>query len=106
MAVALGHLAAQHRAGRAIDARDLFLDLDRHAGLERRHRLRDELAVEDVDDRVILRLAVRDGDTLIGLRLVEEPGEVEALALPVLDRVALVEHLHLPDHLLEAPIAH
>ena len=35
------------------------------------------------------------------LRLDEQLGEIEALGLPVLDQLALVEHLHLADHLVE-----
>ena len=40
-----------------------------------------------------------------GLRLHEQLGEIEALGLPVLHQLALVEHLHLADHLVEAAVA-
>ena len=76
------------------------------AVLERGLRFGDQPAVEDVVDLVILRLALVDGDALRRGRLVEQLGEVEALGLPVLDHLALVEHLHLPDHLGEGAVAH
>ena len=57
-------------------------------------------------DLVLLPLAPVDADLVGRHRLGEQPGEVEALGLPVLDHLALVEHLHLADHLVEAAIAH
>ena len=42
---------------------------------------------------------------LARLRLVEQLGEIEALGLPVLHQRALVEHLHLADHLVEGAVA-
>src|SRR5256885_7199126 len=35
----------------------------------------------------------------------EQAREIKALGLPVLDQLALVEHLHLPDHFVELAIA-
>ena len=55
---------------------------------------------------MILRLAVVDVHARRRLRLEEQPGKVEALGLPVLDHLALVEHLHLADHLGEGAEAH
>ena len=105
MAIALGDLAGEHRAGRAVDVPDRAFDRDRRAVLERAPRLLDEAAVEDVVDRVVLLLAVPDGDAFRRVRLVEQAREVEALGLPVRDRLGLVEHLHLPDHLVERAVA-
>ena len=51
-------------------------------------------------------LAAVDRRVVGGDRLGEQLGEVEALGLPVLDHLALVEHLHLADHLVEGAIAH
>ena len=51
---------------------------DREDLLKRRHRLFDEAAVEDIVDRVVLRLAVPDGDALRSVRLVKQAREVEA----------------------------
>ena len=102
MAVALGDLARQHGAGGAVGVADRRSEPHRRAAVERGLRFRDQLAVEDVVDLVVLRLAVEDRDALPAHRLGEQLGEVEALGLPVLDQLALVEHLHLPDHLVEA----
>ena len=77
----------------------------RRAAVKRGLRLRDQLAVEDVVDLVILRLALEDGGARRRLRLHEQLGEVEALGLPVLHQRALVEHLHLSDHLVEGAVA-
>ena len=102
VAVALGDLARQHRAGGAVDVADRGGDPHRRAAVERRLRLRDQLAVEDVVDLVILRLALVDRHAVRRDRLGEQLREIEALRLPVLDHLALVEHLHLADHLVEA----
>ena len=82
------------------------VDLHRRAAVERGLRLRDQLAVEDVVDLVVLLLAVVDARRRRGASgLVNSLREVEALGLPVLDHLALVEHLHLADHLVEGAIA-
>ena len=57
-------------------------------------------------DFVILRFAIVDVHARRRVRLEEQPREVEALGLPVLDHLALVEHLHLADHLGEGAEAH
>ena len=105
VAVALGDFAGEHGAGGAVGVADRGLQAHRRAAVERGLRLRDQLAVEDVVDLVVLLLAIVDGDALRRLRLGEQPGEIEALGLPVLDQLALVEHLHLADHLVERAIA-
>jgi len=105
MAVALGHFAGQHAADGAVDVANGDLQPYRRAAVERRLRLRDQLAVKDVVDLVILRLALVDGGAGRGRRLVEQLGEIEALGLPVLHQLALVEHLHLADHLVEGAVA-
>ena len=84
MAVAFGHLAGQHAAGGAVDIADGGLQPHRRAAVERGLRFRDQLAVEDVVDLVILRLAFEDRGVRRRRRLVEQLGEIEALGLPVL----------------------
>ena len=74
--------------------------------LQRAFRLRDQPAVEDVVDLVVLRFALVDGDAIGRVRLVEQLGEIEALGLPMRDQLVAVEHLHLADHLVEACVAH
>ena len=71
------------------------------AAFDRRARLRDQLVVENLVEAVVLAGAVADG-VARRPRLVEQLGEVEALA-PSNASIAssLVEHLHLPDHFVE-----
>ena len=77
----------------------------RRAAVERGLRFSDQFAVEDLVNLVVLRLAFEDVGSRLGLGLVEQPGEIETLGLPMLHQFAPVEHLHLADHLVEAPIA-
>src|SRR5262249_27490746 len=106
VAVALGHLAGQHRAGGAVGVLDRGADPYAAAALECVLRLRNQVAVEDGVNLVVLLLAVVDRHALRRIGLEEQLGEVEALRLPVLDHLALVEHLHLADHLGEGAEAH
>ena len=85
MAVALGDLARQHGAGGAVGVLDRGDDAYRRAAVERRLRLGDQPAIEDVVDLVILLLAVVDRDAGRRLGLVEQAREIEALGLPVRD---------------------
>ena len=55
---------------------------------------------------MILDFAIVDVHARRRVRLEEQPGEVEALGLPVLDHLALVEHLHLADHFGEGAESH
>ena len=81
-------------------------DPHRRAALQRRARLVDQRVVERLLQPVILRLA---NETCVspatGVGLWNSLREVEAIGLPVLDRLVAVEHLHLADHLVEAAIA-
>ena len=105
MTIALGDLAGEHGAGSAVGVVDHGLQPHRCAAVKRHLRFGDQLAVEDILDLVVLLLAMEDRRILLRHRLGEQLGEVEALGLPVLDELALVEHLHLPDHVVEAAIA-
>ena len=73
--------------------------------LERRLRLGDQLAVEDVVDRMLLR--PRAVHLLLRrLRLVEDAREIEPARLPVVDERLRVEEVGLADQLVELPHAH
>ena len=105
MAITLSDFAREHGAYGAVGVLDGGHDPQRCAAIERDLRLRDQLAVENGVDLVILRLAVVDRHSRRRVRLEEQPGEVEPLGFPVFDDLTLVEHLHLPDHFVERPIA-
>src|SRR4051812_46348497 len=106
VAVTLGDLAREHRARGAVGVLDRGLDPYRRAAIECGLCLGEQPAVEDGMDLVILDFAVVDVHARRRVRLEEQPGKVEALGLPVLDHLALVEHLHLADHLGEGAEAH
>src|SRR5690606_35217745 len=62
VAIDLGDLAREHRARGAVHAANRGLDPDRRAAVDGRARFRDQLAVEDLVDLVVLRLALEDVD--------------------------------------------
>ena len=66
VAVALGDFARQHGAGGAVGVPDRQRHAHRRAVFERGLRLRDQLAVDDVVDLVILLLAIDRAATLAG----------------------------------------
>ena len=81
--------------------------LHRRAALERGLRLRDQLAVEDVVDLVVLRLAVdRSRRRPAPSGLVNSLEKSRPFAFQCAITSLLVEHLHLADHLVEGAIAH
>ena len=102
VAVALGDLARQHGAGRPVDAPDRQVELDRLLLLERLAAKLDQRPVEHLVELVVLPLAIADGHLGRHLRLMEQAREVEPLGLPMIDRLALIEHLGAADHLGEA----
>ena len=75
MTVALGDFAGQHGAGGAVDISDRQSDAHRRAALKRRLRLRDQLAIDDVVDLMILPLAIEYRDARWRVRLGEQLGE-------------------------------
>ena len=102
MAEPLRHLARQHRAGGAVDIADRHVDADRPAPGQRGLCLFDQPAVEDALQVVVLPLSVMGRDARPRLGLGEQPRQVDALRLVVLDRAAPVEMLGLADHVREA----
>src|SRR5208282_521653 len=55
---------------------------------------------------MILPRGIEDRLPMRGDGLMEEFREIEPTRLPMRNHLLLVEHLHLPDHLVEAAIAH
>src|SRR5438105_8299847 len=100
------NFAGEHRPRGSIGILDRGDDPDGSAMLERSLSLRDQLAVEDSMDLVVLPFAIMNRHARARPRLEEQPGEIEALGLPVLDDLTLVEHLHLSDHFDEGAKTH
>src|SRR5262249_61831480 len=67
----LGDLARKHGPDRAIGVLDGAFDPHRHTLIERTLRLRDQPAIEDVMDPMVLRLAIVNRHASRGLRLHE-----------------------------------
>ena len=101
VAVALRDLARQHGADRAVDVADRHVDRDLFAALERGLRELDQPVVERLLQAVVLLLAVLARDFGPDRRLMEDPREVQALRLPVLDALLRVEQVGAADQLVE-----
>ena len=105
MAVALGDLARQHGPDGPVDVPDIGLDLDRRPFIESRPRPGDEFVVEGLVEPVILVFAIVDRDVGTHFRLVEQPAQVDALGLPVIDGLPAVQQVHPADHFVDRPEA-
>ncbi len=101
VAVALGHLAREHRAHRAVDVAHRLDERHALALLQCGLRLLDELVIQCAVEAVVLHvdLVARLG-VLLG-RLVEDAREVQAARLPVLDAGLGVEQVGAADQLVE-----
>ena len=106
MAVAPRHLARQHRADGAVDVDHAPLDHHRFAIFERRRRGRDQVIVERAGEAVVLDLRLVEGVAHRGDRLVEQAAEIDAVRFPVIERLAHVDTIDPPDHLLNGAEAH
>jgi len=92
-----------------VDVLDAELAHDLLLRLERLLRLGDQLVVELLTERVVLRLAVVRGHLRAHVRLVEEAREIEVLGLPVHHVAVLLEQVHAAHHLVdgaEAELGH
>ena len=102
-AVLARDLAAGDRADDAIHVADRQLRDDLLAALDRGlaevEQLRD---VERLLEAVILRDLAEAADVRAGIGLIQQVAEVEALRLPVIDRLARFEPVDAADHLLDA----
>src|SRR6185437_14897233 len=101
MAVPFRHLAGKHAAACAVSIADGGLQAYRSAAVESGLRLRNQFAIKDVLDFVILDLAPVDRGVFGGRGFRKQLREVESLGLPVLDQLAAVKHLHLANHFVE-----
>src|SRR6478752_1279777 len=105
MAVALRDFARKHGAGGAVSILDRRDNAHGCAAVERRLRVGDQPAVEDVGKLVVLLFDIANGNAGRCFGLVKQAREIEALRLPLRDHLPLIEHLHLTDHLVEGSVA-
>ncbi len=105
MAETLGHFAREHCACGTIHILDLHVDLDRLAFFERRRGQFDQLAIQNIVDRVVLALGPVDF-VLLGLRLVEDAAEIQPFRLPVVDHRLLFQKLGFTDDLFQPGETH
>jgi hypothetical protein len=89
----------------SIAVADRRFDTRLRATLDRRLRLRDQAAVENFLELMILAFGMIDRLRPVGGWLMEQFREIEAMRLPMLDHLGAIEHLHLADHLIERAIA-
>ncbi|MNE12389.1 hypothetical protein D3C80_1051870 [compost metagenome] len=97
---ALGKRTRQHSASGTVDVLDRHFEDHGLAVFERRQRLLDQLAVENVIDRVLLALGP-EGRFLGSLDLVEDAAEIQPLGLPVRQHLILFEQLRSADDLVQ-----
>ncbi len=105
MAITARDGSRQHGARGAVGVVDRGLDSYSGAGFNRGLGRRDQLAIQHFFEPVILPGRMKDRLTL-RWRLVEELREIKPARLPMVDRLLLVEHLNLSDHLVDGAIAH
>src|SRR5947209_7486251 len=104
MAVEARDFARQHRADGAIDVAHFRFDAYRRAAIKRRTCFLYEAAIERLIEPMILTAAVINRGGIACLGLMEEPRKIEPFGFPVVDDLLTIEHLHLPDHLVERAI--
>ncbi len=102
VAEALGHLARQHGAGRAVDVADRQLDVDRLCRAPARARASSISLRSSTRRSGDSALAIKDARPRPGSRArKEDRGEIEALRLPVGDHLLLSEQVGSADDLIE-----
>ncbi len=100
LAPALDQRTRQHGADGTVDVLDRHFEDDRLLAFKGCLRLLDQLAVENIVDRMLLPLGPV-GRRLRSLNLVKQLGEVETLRLPMRQHVVLLEQLGKADDLVE-----
>ena len=105
MAVFCRQNTRQHGAGRTVRVVDREFHPYRRLVVQRVFRRLDQLAIEDVGDRVLLKAGVMDF-VFRGFGLEEYAGKIQPLGLPVVDHAGLFQHLALAGHLGDCAVAH
>src|SRR5271154_2200752 len=90
MAIATRNLTRQHSAGRTVGIVDFGFDADFRGTLEARLRFRDDPAIENFGEPMILARRVIDRLRTRSRRLMEKLGEIESLRLRMFDELAFV----------------
>src|SRR5271166_1809507 len=85
MAIAPRDFARKHRADGSMDVPDLAFDAHRLALVERLLRRRDQLVVERLVEVMVLALTIVDRHPRLRLGAMEQPREIDAFGLPMLD---------------------
>ena len=98
MAVTPRHFARQHGAHGAVHIADGAVQHHRLAMLDGRHAGLDQLMVDGGVEGVVLRLAIVDGDTRLGLDLMQDARQIHALSFPMGDGFFHVDLVHPADH--------
>src|SRR5690242_15790380 len=86
MAMSPRDFAGKHGADGAMDVAHLALEADRLAAFDGRRRRLDQVVIERGRQIVILLLAIVDRDAGLGLDRMQEPAEIDAFGLPMMDR--------------------
>ena len=106
MAVPLGDLAREHGAHGAVHVDDLAFDHDRLLALQRDGRGGDQVLVERGFEAVILALGPVQGGPVTERGLVEQLGKVDALRLPVRNRLLRLHSVDPAGHFRDGAEAH
>ena len=100
-AVRLRDAVREQPADGAVDVPHLVLAHDRRPVLDRGERLLDQLPVERVVERRHLRPHAAERRAGRHVRRLQQPGEVDAARLPVVDRLVRLEQVDAADQILE-----
>ena len=99
MAIAQRQFARQHGAGRTVNIADVGFYLHRCFIVQSGHGFGNQLAVENIVNRMVLALRVED--FLIRFNFGEQAGEVEALCFLMTDCIARIQQIGLPDNFVQ-----
>lgn len=99
-AIALGDLATEHRAYRAVNIADRQLEVDRNLVLDGVLGVIDQLVIERLLQTVILTDRAEASDTFRNIGREEHLLHIEPLGLPMIDGIAHLEAIRTADHLV------
>ncbi len=106
MAAATGDLARQHGPDRPVHIAHGLLDHHRLAIVQGRHGGFDQPVVQGVLQAVILTFTVPAADLRRHVDLIQQPGQIDPLGLPVVHRRTRIQTVDPADHLAHRAEAH